>query len=113
MYNAAMGGEGRVGSPSSERTSSALEGRRPSDLPGLVPLSVIVPTLNEAENIGALIARLERVLPTDSEVIFVDDSDDETPAVIRAAREQARYPIRLHHRAPHQRNGGQIGRAHV
>jgi dolichol-phosphate mannosyltransferase len=67
---------------------------------------VIVPTLNEAENIEALITRLERVLPAGSEVIFVDDSDDETPAVIRAVRQRARHAIRLHQRAPHQRTGG-------
>src|SRR5581483_10351802 len=38
-------------------------------------LSVIVPTRNEADNIEALAG-----IP--AEVIFVDDSDDDTPAVV-------------------------------
>lgn len=47
-------------------------------------LSIIVPTKNEAGNVQLLLTRLEeatRGIPT--EVIFVDDSTDETPTVIR------------------------------
>lgn len=75
-------------------------------LPELLPVSVIVPTLNEAANIEPLVDRLARVLPAGSEVIFVDDSDDETPAVIRSIQRRARLTIRLYHRPPHQRSGG-------
>ncbi|MCM8748191.1 glycosyltransferase [Thermomicrobiaceae bacterium CFH 74404] len=91
---------GSVAEPESELGCPAVS------LPELVPVSVIVPTLNEADNIEPLLARLERVLPAGSEIIFVDDSDDETPAVIRSIQQQARHPIRLYHRLPHQRAGG-------
>ncbi len=48
-------------------------------------ISVVVPTRAEAENVGPLVARLDRVLPDlPVEVIFVDDSDDDTPDAIRA-----------------------------
>jgi dolichol-phosphate mannosyltransferase len=39
-------------------------------------------------------------------VLFVDDSDDDTPAVIRAAARVAPLPVRLLHRAPENRAGG-------
>ena len=54
-------------------------------------VSVVVPTRAEAENVGALVARLERVLPDlPLEIIFVDDSDDDTPDAIRASRPRGR-----------------------
>jgi hypothetical protein len=44
-------------------------------------LSVVVPTRNEAGNVGELLRRLELALGrTDAEVLFVDDSDHDTPA---------------------------------
>jgi dolichol-phosphate mannosyltransferase len=64
-------------SPAPERHRSASQ-RGPS-------IAVIVPTLNERENVGALVDRLDRVLQReDWEVIFVDDdSTDGTAAVVR------------------------------
>ena len=79
---------------------------RPTSGSGLAPVSVIVPTLNEAANIEPLVDRLARVLPAGSEVIFVDDSDDETPAVIRSVQRRAGLTIRLIHRPPQRRSGG-------
>lgn len=70
------------------------------------PVSVIAPTRNEAANIAPLVARLERVLPDGSEIVFVDDSDDDTPAVIESMASRSRCPIRLIHRPPGQRAGG-------
>uniref|UniRef100_A0A7C3ABF9 Glycosyltransferase n=1 Tax=Thermorudis sp. TaxID=1969470 RepID=A0A7C3ABF9_9BACT len=104
-------GKGRVRSLDSRNPGSVAEPERelgcPAvSLPEFVPVSVIVPTLNEADNIEPLLARLERVLPAGSEIIFVDDSDDETPAVIRSIQQRARHPIRLIHRPPHRRTGG-------
>src|SRR6266704_2965892 len=45
-------------------------------------LTVIVPTRNEKHSIEMLLARLgPAVAPLGAELIFVDDSDDETPAI--------------------------------
>jgi dolichol-phosphate mannosyltransferase len=70
-------------------------------------LSVIVPTKNEAGNVAELARRLGLAagqLPL--EVIFVDDSTDETPAAIAAIDAQPNSKIILHHRPPEERTGG-------
>lgn len=73
--------------------------------PTLPSVTVIVPTRNEAENIEPLLARLLPQLPTGSDVLFVDDSDDETPTRVRAFA--GREPrIGLIHRPPGTRDGG-------
>lgn len=69
-------------------------------------VSVIVPTRNEAGNVAMLVRRLNAALPTVAEIIFVDDSDDDTPAAIEAERECSQAPIRLLHRAAGERAGG-------
>ena len=69
--------------------------------------TVIVPTRNEAGNVAELLRRLTPVLSGRSaEVIFVDDSDDETPKVITALSEDSAIPVRLVHRARGQRANG-------
>src|SRR3712207_3875772 len=77
-----------------------LEMRREAESRWTAPeLIVVVPTLNEAENIGPLFARLEHALvDTHWEIIFVDDdSTDETRARVRALA--ARSPrVRCLHR---------------
>ncbi len=70
------------------------------------PLTVIVPTFNEAENVPELVRRLGRQQPLVGEVIFVDDSSDTTPQVIERTAETSSLPIVLHHRPPGQRQGG-------
>ncbi len=71
-------------------------------------LSIIVPTRNEAGNIEALLERIERALDGfPVEVLFVDDSTDETPQVV--AQKATFFPdlsVRLIHRSPEQRTGG-------
>jgi dolichol-phosphate mannosyltransferase len=68
---------------------------------------VLVPTRNEAGNVGPLVARLGPVLAgLGGEVLFVDDSDDHTPAAVAAAARVAAVPVRLVHRARAQRTGG-------
>jgi dolichol-phosphate mannosyltransferase len=76
--------------------------------PHLSPqVCVLVPTRNEAGNIPALLARLgPTVALLSGEVLFVDDSDDDTPSVIAAARHDAAAPVRLVHRVPAERFGG-------
>lgn len=71
-------------------------------------VSVIVPTRNEAGNIEPLLARLHAATRHLSlELLFVDDSTDETPQVITAVSQSARFPfpIRLIHRPLPQRDG--------
>ncbi|MGD9525526.1 glycosyltransferase [Pseudonocardia sp.] len=63
-------------------------------------VTVLVPTFNEAANVGELVARLREVLPGDGthEVLFVDDSTDDTPQRIRDAAAGPGAPVRLLHR---------------
>ena len=70
-------------------------------------ISVLVPTRNERDNIAPLLARLEAVLPLDSaQVIFVDDSSDDTPDVIRSVAGGSQLPVEVIHRAASERAGG-------
>ncbi|NQX10557.1 polyprenol monophosphomannose synthase [Microbacteriaceae bacterium VKM Ac-2855] len=62
-------------------------------------VSIVVPTFNEAPNIDELVRRISAsVDPGSTEILFVDDSTDETPDVIRAASRDSVVPIRLEHR---------------
>jgi len=68
---------------------------------------VLVPTRNEAGNVGPLLGRLGPVLASmGGEVLFVDDSDDQTPAVVAAAAKTNAVPIRVLYRACGERLGG-------
>ncbi len=92
--------------------------RRPRPRPDLQPdlVSIIVPTRHEADNVGPLVEEIDRVAqvarPFGSrrvEVLFVDDSDDHTPAVVEsliAQRRTSEVRIRLLHRDRSQRWGG-------
>lgn len=71
-------------------------------------LSIVVPTRNEAGNVGPLVdgvAAATMGIPT--EVIFVDDSDDETPDVLAklAAAPPAGVRVEVIHRPAEARNG--------
>ncbi|HWJ02276.1 MAG TPA: polyprenol monophosphomannose synthase [Verrucomicrobiae bacterium] len=61
-------------------------------------LSIVVPTYNEAENVSLLNVRVARALAgIDYELVFVDDSTDETPLVLtRLSKRDER--IRFLHR---------------
>jgi dolichol-phosphate mannosyltransferase len=62
-------------------------------------VSVIVPTFNEALNVAELVKRLTSSLAgIAAEIIFVDDSTDHTPDVIREVAAQSSLPIVLLHR---------------
>jgi len=74
---------------------------------GRPSVSVVVPTRNEAENIDELVRHLERVLSgLIVEIVFVDDSDDQTPQAIEAVRARSWLHIVLIHRPPEQQIGG-------
>jgi dolichol-phosphate mannosyltransferase len=73
-------------------------------------VSLIVPTRNEAGNISELLVRLSR-LPEGvlGEVIFVDDSDDDTPAAIAYLGPSVDFDVDVVHRESGHRDGGLSG----
>ncbi len=79
---------------------------------GETELTVIVPTKNEADNIEALMGRLNSALPgLPIEIIFVDDSDDNTADVIRRTAPHYRFNTKVISRPPQRQNG--LGKAVV
>jgi len=84
----------------------------------VTPVTVVIPSYNEAENVGELIGRLDTAFAqqdtghrtgdvphhvTDPsarpEVLYVDDSTDDTPARVREAAAHARHlDVRVLHR---------------
>lgn len=71
-------------------------------------LSIIIPTLNEINNIDPLLMQLDDVFRTSNiEVIFVDDSDDGTPCMIKSVVNKfPNLKVQLIHRLSGQRYGG-------
>lgn len=54
-------------------------------------MSIVVPTRDESENVRALLARLRPIFAhVRGEVIFVDDSDDDTPRVVQSVIDAGR-----------------------
>ena len=76
-------------------------------------ISLVIPTRNEAGNILELVARIERALAgISAEIIFVDDSTDETPQIIRDVSLRSQVSVSLIHRPP-DRQGNGLGGAVV
>ncbi len=70
-------------------------------------LSLVIPTRNEAITAPELILQLADVLaPLSSEVIIVDDSDDDTPSIIERAARDNDLHVRVIHRKRGRREGG-------
>jgi dolichol-phosphate mannosyltransferase len=66
---------------------------------GAPELTVIVPTYNEAPNVAELVRQIG--IATEglrAEVLFVDDSHDDTPSAIELAAVGASLPVRMIHR---------------
>lgn len=62
-------------------------------------LSIIVPTYNEAPNVAELVRRVAAAADgIDAEIVFVDDSTDATPDVVREVAASAPLPVRVIHR---------------
>lgn len=61
-------------------------------------LSVVIPTYNESKNIRKLVAQIDIALQgVEYEIVFVDDSKDDTPDVINEVAKD--YPqVRMEHR---------------
>lgn len=87
-----------------------MTGGRAARHPGLPPVTIIVPTRNESPNVEVLVERVARAMDDVAswELLFVDDSDDDTPAAVEAQRARG-WPVRLHHRPPGRRAGGLSG----
>lgn len=74
-------------------------------------LTVIVPTFDEAPNVRELVRRItDAVSGMEAEILFVDDSTDDTPDVVRAVAAESSLPVRLIHR---ERAVGGLGGAVV
>ncbi|WP_436529202.1 glycosyltransferase [Actinoplanes sp. HUAS TT8] len=76
----------------------------------MADITIVIPTFNEAGNVPELLARLDACFaPGTAEVLFVDDSTDDTPDVIEAEATRHRIPVRLLHRDGPARVGGLSG----
>lgn len=85
---------------------AGTSGERTAVATAAFDVTIVVPTRNEAGNVAELIRRLNAALrATRAEVVFVDDSDDDTPAVILAEAEHSPLPVRLLHRPAGDREG--------
>jgi len=76
--------------------------------PRVPVLSVVIPTRNEADNVGALVDRLAAVLAgVPAELVFVDDSSDNTPGLLAAISQAPPGGLHLvvQHREPAQQTG--------
>ncbi len=71
----------------------------PSPVGGAYPVSVVIPTLNEATNIAHLLIRLDQALTSAGiyyEAIIVDDhSTDGTPVVVETVARERNLPVRV------------------
>ncbi|MFJ8649848.1 glycosyltransferase [Streptomyces sp. NPDC093546] len=73
------------------------------DLPrpgALTGVTVVIPTFNESANVRELLRRIADAVPhrVPCEVVFVDDSTDDTPAVIADAARDCAFPVSVLHR---------------
>lgn len=72
-------------------------------------VSIVIPLFNEAPNVAALVARIEAAAcGRVGEIVFVDDSTDATPEVVRATAGSSALRVRLIHR---DRPSGGLGGA--
>jgi dolichol-phosphate mannosyltransferase len=63
-------------------------------------VTVVVPTFNESPNVAELVERItEAAHGFEADVLFVDDSTDDTPQVVERVAATARIPVRIIHRA--------------
>jgi dolichol-phosphate mannosyltransferase len=76
-------------------------------VPTQYALSIVIPTRNEAGNVAPLLSRIEQAIKgIYTEVVFVDDSTDNTPEVITKLQNQFSLQVKLVHRPPEKRKDG-------
>jgi dolichol-phosphate mannosyltransferase len=91
-----------------------IENKLPQSITSVAPefqpvyeLSMVIPTRNEAGNIEPLLMRIHQAVKGIAvEIVFVDDSTDNTPEVIRKLQEWFPLPIKLIHRVKEARQNG-------
>ena len=99
-------GSASISTSASTSASASISPQRGPDL-GPYVVSIILPTRNESGNIEPLLHRIEQALEgISAEVIFVDDSTDNTPQVIQQASQRTHLAVRLIARPPERRTGG-------
>ncbi|MGI5457416.1 glycosyltransferase [Streptomyces sp. CA-249302] len=66
--------------------------------PGAV--TIVVPTFNESANVRQLLRQITESVPArlPCEVVFVDDSTDDTPEAVEAAAQDCPFPVTVLHR---------------
>ncbi|MDT9698858.1 glycosyltransferase family 2 protein [Streptomyces sp. P17] len=71
-----------------------------SEVPEPGAVTIVVPTFNESANIRQLLHQITESVPTrlPCEVVFVDDSTDDTPEVIKDAAKDCPFPVAVIHR---------------
>ena len=80
--------------PHSVSAQSTDAVRSATQIPLSVPATVVVPTFNEGGNVRELVRQLSAAMPT-CEVLFVDDSTDDTPRVIQDVAATSEVTVRL------------------
>jgi dolichol-phosphate mannosyltransferase len=72
-----------------------------AEIPEPGAVTIVVPTFNESANIRELLRRITESVPArlPCEVVFVDDSTDDTPEVIFQAAQDCPFPVTVLHRA--------------
>jgi glycosyltransferase involved in cell wall biosynthesis len=92
-------------SPGAARVTPGVQ--RASATTGAPLLSILVPTRNEAANVEPLVARIEHsTRDLAAELVFVDDSDDDTPDRIALMAQRSTLPLTLVARPRGERDGG-------
>jgi len=89
--------------------------RPPGGTDELLAVSVVTPTRNEAHNVEEFVARACGALadePYSWEIVFADDSDDQTPKLIAKLSEEG-LPVRYVHREIGDRKGSISGAIHA
>jgi dolichol-phosphate mannosyltransferase len=84
---------------------------RAAEVPEPGAVTIVVPTFNEAANIRELLHQITASVPArlPCEVIFVDDSTDDTPEVISEAARDCPFPVTvLHREVPEGGLGGAV-----
>ncbi|MCC5476561.1 glycosyltransferase [Streptomyces sp. NPDC059680] len=83
----------------SEYTAPA-QGLDAVEVPEPGAVTIVVPTFNESANVRRLLHQITESVPArlPCEVLFVDDSTDDTPEVVREAARDCPFPVAVLHR---------------